>query len=162
MSELTLTIIKLGFLAVLWLFVLSIVSVIRADLFGTRVTHQRKEAEPVAPAARGNARPTKPPKPKKGEPKQVVVTDGPGAGLTRQLGDGPLTIGRGPDCEVHIDDEYVSTRHAVLTRTDDTWYVEDLGSTNGTFVGGSRIHRQTSLATGVQFRVGKTVLELKK
>ncbi|WP_020575022.1 FHA domain-containing protein FhaB/FipA [Actinopolymorpha alba] len=157
MSELTLTIIKLGFLAVLWLFVLSTVSVIRSDLFGSRVT----------PPARGErrpkpAKPTRPPRRRKGEPSAAVVVQGASAGLQVPLGDTPLAIGRGSECELHIDDEYVSTRHAVLRPQGGTWYVEDLGSTNGTFVGESRIHGPTAVGSGIPVRVGKTIIELYK
>lgn len=155
MSELSLTIIKLGFLAVLWLFVLSAISVIRTDLFGARVPRRSGQ-----PAAR-KPKPVKPPKSraKKGEPSRAVVTEGASAGATAPLENEPLTIGRGQECDLRVDDEYVSTRHAVLRRENGSWYVEDLGSTNGTFVDGSRIHGPTRVDRG-PFRVGKTIVEL--
>jgi pSer/pThr/pTyr-binding forkhead associated (FHA) protein len=157
-SELTLTVIKLGFLAVLWLFVLSAVSVIRSDLFGARVPDP-KAAER---ALRRPARPPRQPRRRKGAPSVAVVVQGANAGLRVPLGDHPLVIGRGPDCEIQVDDEYVSTRHAVLRPQEDTWYAEDLGSTNGTFVGESRIHGPTPVGSGVPVRVGKTIIELYK
>lgn len=158
MSELSLTIIKLGFLAVLWLFVLSAVSVIRSDLFGARVSRRSG-----APAAR-KPKPAKQPKSrsKKGEPSRAVVIEGTSVGIEAPLADAPLTIGRGQDCDLRIEDEYVSTRHAVLRRENGSWYVEDLGSTNGTFVDGSRIHGPARVAQGAPFRVGKTIVELVK
>lgn len=158
MSELSLTIIKLGFLAVLWLFVLSAVSVIRTDLFGARVPRQAAQSAPRKP------KPPKQPKvrAKRGEPTRAVIVQGANAGVSVPLGDAPLTIGRGPDCDLRVDDEYVSTKHAVLRRENGSWYVEDLGSTNGTFVDGSRIHGPTRVARGAPFRVGKTIVELTK
>jgi hypothetical protein len=156
-SELTLTIIKLGFLAVLWLFVLSAVSVIRSDLFGARVSGSAKAER--APKA---VKPPRPPKRKRGEPTTAVVVQGASAGLQVPLGDAPLVIGRGAECEIQVDDEYVSTRHAVLRPQSGSWYVEDLGSTNGTFVGESRIHGPTVIGTGVPVRIGKTIIELYK
>jgi pSer/pThr/pTyr-binding forkhead associated (FHA) protein len=155
-SELTLTIIKLGFLAVLWLFVLSTVSVIRTDLFGARTPNTGKARKQPK-----NKSPKSPRKPK-GAPAMVMVVQGANAGFHLPLGGAPLTIGRGNDVEIFVDDEYVSTRHAVLRPHDNRWYVEDLGSTNGTFVGESRIHGPTPVGFGTPFRVGKTVLELRK
>ena len=158
MSELTLTIIKLGFLAVLWLFVLSAVSVIRTDLFGTRVTQPKPE-----PKQRGKApKAPKPPKRRRGEPAAAIVVEGTSVGQSAPLGDAPIVIGRGAECELRIDDEYVSTRHAVLRPQGGQWYVEDLGSTNGTFVGEARIHKPTAVGPGTPVRVGKTILELQK
>ncbi|MFD2077938.1 FHA domain-containing protein [Actinopolymorpha cephalotaxi] len=158
MSELTLTIIKLGFLAVLWLFVLSAVSVIRSDLFGTRVSGSAKSERPQ----KKPSKPTKPPRRKRGEPTTAVVVQGASSGLQVPLGDSPLVIGRGGECELQIDDEYVSTRHAVLRPQSGSWYAEDLGSTNGTFVGESRIHGPTAVGPGIPVRVGKTIIELYK
>lgn len=163
MSELTLTIIKLGFLAVLWLFVLSTVSVIRTDLFGARTPGTQKRAGSGGPRA-PKVRPPKPRSPlrQRGVPTVAVIVQGAGAGMQVPLGTAPLTIGRGSDCEIVVDDEYVSTHHAVLRPHTDRWYVEDLGSTNGTFVGESRVHGPTPVGFGSQVRVGKTVLELRK
>lgn len=157
MSELTLTIIKLGFLAVLWLFVLSTVSVIRTDLFGSRVPGAGKAARQPKPV-----KPPRPPKRGRGEPSVAVVVQGANAGAQAPLRDAPLTIGRGPDCEIYVDDEYVSTRHAILRPHGGQWYAEDLGSTNGTFVSESRIHGPTPVGLGTPVRVGKTVIELRK
>ncbi|HZC25991.1 MAG TPA: FHA domain-containing protein [Actinopolymorphaceae bacterium] len=156
MSELTLTIIKLGFLAVLWLFVLSTVSVIRSDLFGSRVTNRKNDRPPRQP------KPSRPPKRKRGDPSVAMVVQGASSGLQVPLAETPLVIGRGADCELRIEDEYVSTRHAVLKPQGATWYVEDLGSTNGTFVGESRIHGPTAVGSGVPVRIGKTIIELYK
>lgn len=156
MSELTLTIIKLGFLAVLWLFVLSTVSVIRSDLFGSRVTGRKNDRPPRQP------KPSRPPKRKRGDPSVAIVVQGASSGLQVPLAETPLVIGRGADCELRIEDEYVSTRHAVLKPQGATWYVEDMGSTNGTFVGESRIHGPTAVGSGVPVRIGKTIIELYK
>jgi pSer/pThr/pTyr-binding forkhead associated (FHA) protein len=158
-SELTLTIIKLGFLAVLWLFVLSTVSVIRSDLFGSRVTARKSERAPRP--ARQQPRPQQK-KRRRGDPSVAMVVQGTSSGLQVPLAENPLVIGRGAECELHIEDEYVSTRHAVLRPQGSTWYVEDLGSTNGTFVGESRIHGPTAVGSGVPVRIGKTIIELYK
>jgi pSer/pThr/pTyr-binding forkhead associated (FHA) protein len=155
MSELTLTAIRLGFLAVLWLFILTAISVMRADLSGTR-TGQRAPAE---------ARPARPPKPSKSRrhaPSKLVVTEGALAGTAVRLGGAPVTIGRAPDSTLVLTDDYVSTRHARLFADDGQWLVEDAGSTNGTYLDRSKVQRATPVPIGTPIRIGKTVLELRK
>ncbi len=159
MDELTLTLIKLGFLAVLWLFVLSAVSVIRSDIFGARVeTPRGTKNGPVA-------KPAKPPKPRRrprGEPTSLIVTDGPNAGQVVSLELQPILMGRGSDAALRLDDDYVSTRHARIATNGEQWFVEDLGSTNGTYLGSQRVTSPTPIAVGTPVRLGKTVVELRK
>ncbi len=169
MSELTLTLIRLGFLAVLWLFVLSAVSVIRSDMFGARVDNNVKTPPPVKPPASKPAKPAKEPRRRRfggsGEannPRQLVVADGPDTGQSVQLGTEPLLIGRGPDAAIRLDDDYVSTRHARVATNGEQWFVEDLGSTNGTYVGAQRVTTPTPVTMETPIRIGKTVLELRR
>jgi pSer/pThr/pTyr-binding forkhead associated (FHA) protein len=155
MSELTLTLIKIGFLALLWLFVLSSVSVIRSDMFGERVETARDKA--AAKPAKNKQR-----KKPRGAPTQLVITEGSNVGVSVPLGAEPILLGRGADATIRLDDDYVSTRHARFVPHGDDWYVEDLGSTNGTYIGSQRISTPMVVAIGVQVRVGKTIAELKK
>ena len=85
---------------------------------------------------------------------------GPQAGLSAGLADGVVLIGRGSDCQLILDDDYVSTRHARVVAGDEGPYVEDLGSTNGTYVNGQRITAPTSVSLVDTIRIGKTVLKL--
>ncbi|WP_224277760.1 FHA domain-containing protein FhaB/FipA [Nocardioides lacusdianchii] len=157
MSELTLFLIRVAFLAILWIFVLSAISVIRSDMFGARVP---ETARGGAPAGRkGNG---KPKKPRRGAPTHLLVVEGDNPGTRAELADAPLLIGRGSDAAIKLDDDYVSTRHARVGASGDEWFVEDLGSTNGTYVGPVRITQPTTIGVGVQVRVGKTILELRK
>ena len=87
---------------------------------------------------------------------------GENPGTRAELADAPLLIGRGSDAAIKLDDDYVSTRHARVAVSGDEWFVEDLGSTNGTYVGPVRITQPTTIGLGVQVRVGKTILELRK
>ncbi len=162
MSELTLFLIRVAFLAILWIFVLSAISVIRSDMFGARVPETARGAAP-APAARKSAKPGKASKkPRRGSPTHLVVVEGENPGTRAELADAPLLIGRGSDAAIKLDDDYVSTRHARIAASGDEWFVEDLGSTNGTYVGPVRITQPTTIGLGVQVRVGKTILELRK
>jgi hypothetical protein len=157
MSELTLFLIKVGYLAILWIFVLSAISVIRSDMFGARVPEAARTSGGRAPKA------PKQPKPgKRGAPTHVQVTEGSNVGERADLAAAPILIGRGSDAAIRLDDDYVSTRHARIAASGDQWFVEDLGSTNGTYVGTVRISQPTAISLGTQVRVGKTILELRK
>lgn len=163
MSELTLTLIKLGFLAVLWLFVLSAVSVIRSDIFGTAPASAGK-AQPAAATQPKKNKKAKPKnrKPQRGSPTKLQIVDGPNAGQSVPLGDGPILLGRGTDAAIRLDDDYVSTRHARFATNGEQWFVEDLGSTNGTYLGKQRITAPMAIGLGIQVRLGKTIVELRK
>ena len=204
MSELTLTLLRLGLLALLWIFIFSVVAVLRTDLYGTAVSRrgQRKAAKlqakeqrkaartpqpaPVAAAAGGAAGvaagaagapapvsapvPDSAPAPRwgrgrgKGVPTTLVVTEGPLTGTTLPLRSGGLLIGRNPECALVLDDDYASGRHCRVY-PDPTnrggWVVEDLGSTNGTFIGRDRLSSARPVDIGTTLRIGKTVLELR-
>ena len=160
MSELTLTLIKLGFLAVLWLFVLSAVSVIRSDIFGTKAPSQPRQPKQKAAPAKGKAGKSR--KTPRGNPTTLKIVDGPNAGQSVPLGDGPILLGRGTDAAIRLDDDYVSTRHARFATNGEQWFVEDLGSTNGTYLGSQRITTPIPIGLGIQVRLGKTIVELQK
>ena len=161
MSELTLFLIKVGYLAVLWIFVLSAISVIRSDMFGARVPEAARNGAP-APARKTKGGAKAPRKPRRGAPTHLLVVEGENPGTRAELTDAPLLIGRGSDAAIKLDDDYVSTRHARVASSGDEWFVEDLGSTNGTYVGNSRISQATAIQLGTQVRIGKTILELRK
>jgi len=155
MSEIALTIIKVAFLALLWLFILSAVSVIRTDLFGktVRAPDQPQELETPPPPPRRAKR-------QRGEPRVFMISHGNQAGLSAELSAGVVMIGRGADCQLILDDDYVSTRHARVVSTPNGIYVEDLGSTNGTYVNGQRITAPTTITLADTVRIGKTILKL--
>ena len=151
MSEIALTIIKVAFLALLWLFILSAVSVIRTDLFGktVRAPDQPQELETPPPPPRRAKR-------QRGEPRVFMISQGNQAGLSAELSAGVVMIGRGADCQLILDDDYVSTRHARVVSTPNGIYVEDLGSTNGTYVNGHRVTGQERLHLDDRIRIGDT------
>ena len=156
MSELTLFLIKISYLAILWIFVLSAISVVRSDIFSARMPATAREA--AAPKARRQPKQ----KARKGSPTHVLVVDGANKGERADLTEAPILIGRGADAAIRLDDDYVSTRHARIASSGDQWFVEDLGSTNGTYIGTVRITQPTTITLGTQVRIGKTILELRK
>jgi len=174
MSELTLTVMRLGFLAVLWLFVIVAVQVIRSDLFGTRVTQRgsRRDANRPQQAARQAAPPQQrqqaaPPsgggRQRRGAPTKLVVSEGTLTGTTVALQGQTITLGRAHDSTIVLDDDYASSRHArIYPDRDGQWIVEDLGSTNGTYLDRNRLTTPTPVPLGAPIRIGKTVIELRK
>ncbi len=158
MSELTLFLIRIAYLAILWIFVLSAISVVRSDMFGARLP----EGARGAAKAPKQKKPPKAPAKRRGSPSHVLVVEGANTGERAELEDAPILIGRGSDAAIRLDDDYVSTRHARIASSADQWFVEDLGSTNGTYVGTARITQPTTLTLGTQVRIGKTILELRK
>jgi len=159
MSELTLFLIRIAFLAVLWIFVLSAVGVVRSDMFGARVDNNTAAA--AEPRKSKNKR-SKPARPRRGAPTHVLVVEGRSQGTRADLSQAPILIGRGADAAIVLDDDYVSTRHARIASSGEQWFVEDLGSTNGTYIGSVRINQPTAIAVGTRIRIGKTILELRK
>ena len=160
MSELTLMLIRFAYLAILWIFVLSAISVIRSDMFGARIEQApRAERREQRRAAKNRPKPAKRPR---GAPTHVAIVEGANSGETISLDLAPLLIGRGSDAAIRLDDDYVSTRHARIAASGEQWFVEDLGSTNGTYIGAQRLSQPATLQLGSQIRIGKTTLELRK
>src|SRR5690242_10632719 len=163
MNQLTLTLMKVAFLAVLWLFVISAVGVIRADLWGSKAAAKalrpRKDA---AQPARQPRPPKAPPRARRAEPTKLVITEGSRAGTTLDLIGTEITMGRANDVTLPLGDDYSSGRHARLFSQNGQWFVEDLGSTNGTYLGRAKVSRPEPVPVGVPIRIGKTVIELRK
>jgi FHA domain len=173
MNQLTLDLIKLAFLAVLWLFVIAAVGVVRTDLFDQPASprSQRRAARQQArhnQAAAAQARPPRPqraPKPARhgrGTPNTLLVTGGNLSGTSIPLGEQQITIGRAADATLVLTDDYASTRHARLYPQNGEWIVEDLGSTNGTYLDRQKVTQPMPVPLGVPVRIGKTVLELRR
>jgi pSer/pThr/pTyr-binding forkhead associated (FHA) protein len=158
MNALTLTIVRLAFLAVLWLFVIAAVGVVRTDLFGPSTSARKQRRQP-------RSRPAKPPRSQRagrGEPQRLLVTAGALAGTSLGLAEQQITIGRANDATLVLNDDYASSRHARLFPQDGQWIVEDLGSTNGTYLDRQKVTQPTPVPAGVPIRIGKTVLELRR
>lgn len=168
MSELTLTVMRLGFLAVLWLFVIVAVQVIRSDLFGTRVTQRGSRRDAGRPQQASRQAPPQQRQQSGGRrgrntPTKLVVTEGTLTGTTVALQGQTITLGRAHDSTIVLDDDYASSRHArIYPDRDGQWIVEDLSSTNGTYLDRTRLTTPTPISLGAPIRIGKTVIELRK
>jgi len=142
-----------SFLILLWLFILAALRVLRTDLYaasGLRVALPRA----------ASARPRRSPRNAKGA-RQLVVTHGALAGTRITLGTQPVLLGRADDSTLVLTDDYASTRHAKLSPRGTDWYVEDLGSTNGTYLDRDKVTSPVRVPLGTPVRVGKTVIELR-
>ena len=171
LSELTLTVMRLGLLVLMWFFVFAVVGVLRGDLYGTRVKRRaggraaKAAARGASPPPPSTARPEKKSRGVRGRkgPTKLTVTAGPLSGTTLPLRPAGTLIGRSPECALVLDDDYASGRHARIFQDDDgTWRVEDLRSTNGTFLGATRLTEPREVAVGSVLRVGQTVVELQR
>lgn len=165
MSELLVLALKFAFLALLWVFILFAGNVIRTDLFGRRVPAQPsgQAATPVvAPAVAAPAKPSRrEQRAARKMPTTLRITQGKQAGLTMALGDA-LKIGRSSDCQLILDDDYVSTRHARIFATPTGYLVEDLGSTNGTYLNNERLGTATPFTPSDTLRIGRTLLVVER
>jgi hypothetical protein len=201
-SELTLLVLRVGFLLLLWLFVFAVVYALRSDLFGQRVRKLPTDAAAApfasvpgagaagvagvaasAPPAPGlatsprEAAPSTPARPTRpasagssnGQPKatvltagHLVITSGPKQGTELELGREPLTIGRSGESGLIIRDDYTSTHHARLLLWNNEWMIQDLDSTNGTFLGGTRVTVPTQVPLNTPIKIGTTTFELRR
>ncbi len=186
MDELTLLLLRLGFLALLWIFVFSIVYALRSDLFGNRARRELEAGSaaapppaaasvptPVAPQATVTERlaaqrrsPSTPPPPlSNGAPlraTRLVITGGPKEGLEVELPTEQLTIGRSSESGLVIRDDYTSTHHAKLMLWNDRWVIQDLDSTNGTFLDGQRVTVPVEVPLNTPVKIGTTSFELRR
>ncbi|MEX1080156.1 MAG: FHA domain-containing protein [Homoserinimonas sp.] len=167
MSELTLLLLKFGFLLLLWAFVFAVVYALRSDLFGERV-RRLPEQKASAPAAGAAPRPVAsapaqaPPAATSATASRLVITSGAKEGLELPLSNQPLTIGRSSESGLVIRDDYTSTHHARLVLWSDEWVVQDLDSTNGTFLNGNRVNTPTPVPLNTPIKIGTTTFELRR
>jgi pSer/pThr/pTyr-binding forkhead associated (FHA) protein len=159
MPEIVLTVARFGFLALLWIFVFAVVGVVRRDLFSGARTNKlvaaprgvgpTVTARPAAKARRGRSA------------NQLIVTEGALAGTRITLAGQQITLGRAEDSTLVLTDDYASARHARLVPRNGEWLLEDLGSTNGTYLDRAKVTGPTPVPLGVPIRIGRTAFELR-
>jgi pSer/pThr/pTyr-binding forkhead associated (FHA) protein len=93
-------------------------------------------------------------------PRELVIVDADGR-RTVPLKDS-ITLGRAATCDVVVNDTYVSNVHARIFARDGSYWLEDLGSTNGTYVNRAKVAVPTAVGPGDQMRIGKVSLELRR
>jgi pSer/pThr/pTyr-binding forkhead associated (FHA) protein len=172
MSELTLLVLQLAFLLLLWGFVFFVIYSLRSDLFGQRARRMVAPAVPAldtphAPPPSASAPVTEPvhradPAANAATPTRLVITSGPREGMEIDLPPEQLTIGRSSESGLVIRDDYTSTHHARLMLWDANWVIQDLDSTNGTFLDGSRVVLPTAVPPGTPVTIGTTTFELRR
>jgi pSer/pThr/pTyr-binding forkhead associated (FHA) protein len=146
--------VKVAFLAILYLFVARAVRAVVLDVFGPRAQRRRPPR-----AQRAAPRPA-PPRPSRRLPKELVVADASGK-RTVPLKDS-VTVGRAATCDLVVSDTYVSNVHARIFAKDGAYWLEDLGSTNGTYMNRAKVAVPTAIGPGDEIRIGKAVLELRR
>lgn len=148
-SELTITLIRLGYLALLWIMVLACVIVIKSDLYGKVFNNKTPKGGQEQHDKVTN--------------KNLVIVEGSMVGMSIQLIPGnTITIGRSPSCTIVINDTYASSLHAKIFNDGNKWIVEDLGSTNGTFLGEQKLKAPMIMRIGDTIRIGQTIMEMRK
>jgi pSer/pThr/pTyr-binding forkhead associated (FHA) protein len=137
MPELILTILRLIFLALIYLFIWQVVRALARHIGFTRSDNTRKMSNRV-----------------------TVIRSDSQAGMSFQVTTATV-VGRSDQSDVVLEDPYASEFHFRLVAQDGALMVSDLGSTNGTYVNGRRITTPTNLRRGDALQVGKTVMEVK-
>ncbi|MHA7209254.1 FHA domain-containing protein FhaB/FipA [Arthrobacter sp. MDT1-65] len=157
-GELTVTLLRFGFLILLWALVLGTVGALRRDLV---VGRRNKVGTPTAREIRKHPELVEEPAPARAAARRLVVTEGPLTGTTLDLAASPILLGRAQEATLVLEDDYASGRHARLFPQGSRWFIEDLGSTNGTYLAGAQLTRALPVEPGLPIRIGKTVIELR-
>jgi pSer/pThr/pTyr-binding forkhead associated (FHA) protein len=151
MPEALLTILKFCFLALLWLFFVRVLWAVWSEV--NAPAPAPAGAPPRAAPASGRAAPAE-------SASLRILEPGDRRGTTYQLGD-EVTVGRAGNCQVALsDDSYASQLHARIFRRDGRFWLEDLGSTNGTYLNAKPVTAPVALRRGDRVQVGRTVLEV--
>jgi pSer/pThr/pTyr-binding forkhead associated (FHA) protein len=160
-SDQLLNLLKIFLLILLYLFFLRVLRAVWTEI------NPRPVEAPVSGAGRQQERPLSPRAARKaarrasrsGQP-QLRVLEPPGLrGMAYPL-DSEVTLGRAAGCQVPLDDSYASQVHARVFHRDGKWYVEDLGSTNGTYLNRRRVAGPMVMKRRDRVQIGNTVLEL--
>jgi len=144
MTDLVVTLLRFGFLALLWFTVIRLFLWLRSDYSGTPKVGVIK------------------PRKTKLEPRELVVVEGPAAGARLVVEKRPITVGRASICDFTLDDDFISSRHLRISQQDNGYLVEDLGSTNGTWVEGERLSEPVLIKPGVRIKMGRNTMTIRK
>jgi pSer/pThr/pTyr-binding forkhead associated (FHA) protein len=152
--EQLLNLLKLFLLVLLYLFFLRVLRAVWTEVNMPAVP----ETAPAATKQKGRSR--RPPRPGRSNHPQLKVVEPSGLRGRSYALDSEITLGRGAGCQVPIDDRYASEVHARVFQRDGNWFVEDLGSTNGTYLNRRRVAGPMVIKRRDKLQIGNTVLEL--
>jgi pSer/pThr/pTyr-binding forkhead associated (FHA) protein len=163
-SEQLLTVLKLCLLALLYLFFLRVLRAVWSEVTPPKVA----TVDAPAGGRRAKAPKTKAPKAKSTKARRgtsvptrlVIVEPAQRAGAEFALGP-EITVGRAGGCSIVLDEQYVSQVHCRIFIRDGSVFAEDLGSTNGTWVNGSRAVGQMPARLGDRIQIGNVVMEVR-
>lgn len=149
MPDALLTVLKFCFLAILYLFFIRVLRAVWVEMKGApAVLRPASPSRQVRPARMGRS-----------PGRLKVLEPAERRGHAYDLGD-ELTLGRAGGCQIILDDNYVSQLHARVFRREGQLYVEDLGSTNGTYVNRKKVTAPIAIRRGDRVQIGKTVMEV--
>ncbi|AWV47036.1 hypothetical protein JK2ML_0021 [Mycobacterium leprae Kyoto-2] len=154
MQGLVLQLARAGFLMLLWVFIWSVLQILKTDIYAptgavmVRRSLTLRNTLLLSRQRRHAAR-------------YLMVTEGSLTGARITLSGQPVLIGRADDSTLVLTDDYASNRHARLSQRGSEWYVEDLGSTNGTYLDRAKVTTAVRVPLGTPVRIGKTAIELR-
>jgi pSer/pThr/pTyr-binding forkhead associated (FHA) protein len=154
MQGLVLQLARAGFLMLLWVFIWSVLRILKTDIYAPTGAVMVRRGLTLR-------RSLLPSRQHRHAARHLVVTEGSLTGTRITLNGQPVLIGRADDSTVVLTDDYASTRHARLSQRGSEWYVEDLGSTNGTYLDRAKVTTAVRVPVGTPIRIGKTAIELR-
>ncbi len=153
MSDLLFSALRLAYLGLLWVLIFMMLRALQRDTGQSASVSHAPVRRPGAELLAGRGR-------RKGAT-TIYISEGRLAGTSLPLSPASVTIGRAVDNTLVLDDNYTSSHHARIYPQANSWWVEDLGSTNGTVVRGRAIDQPVRLDLHVPVSIGKTTLELR-
>ena len=163
MPEPLLNVLKICLLILLYLFFFRVLRAVWAEV------HLARQSSPSTGSGRGGRgggkqggagrQPRRTRARERTPPRLKVIEPADLAGTTYPLGD-ELTVGRAAGCQITLDDTYASQVHARVFMRDDQLYVEDLGSTNGTYLNRRKVSAPMVVSHGDQIQIGSTIMEV--
>ncbi|STC69256.1 FHA domain-containing protein FhaB/FipA [Corynebacterium pilosum] len=146
MDSIVLLSVRFGLLALLWILIIIVILALRRDV--TKTSGARRATTSSNPIRREKAR-------------SITVVSGPLKGSHMDISSiEAFTLGRSNENDFVLGDDFSSSRHARLFRRGSDWFVEDLDSRNGTFVGGTRIEQPERVSVGTDIKMGRTIVRL--
>lgn len=151
MPEIVLDLLKYFFLLLIFLFLARAVKAMYLEIYGPRAAPQGQVVSASRPAPVRTGKP----------PEKMVVVAPDSKSRTFDIAD-ELIIGRGDKCHVVITDAYSSQVHARVFRRDGQLFIEDMGSTNGTYLNRKKVTSPIPVNRGDKARIGKTEMEFRR